>query len=123
MARGLKPTNVEFDTELVERHIKKNRLKKVDIARFLGRNYSTLQNAFWSGRINPKMLKDIESLFGVPHGTFLIKKDEEEEEENSDGLMPAYYRPDARTPAKKKTNDRQKAYQAIWDDMERRGKL
>ena len=117
MARGLKPTNVEFDVDLVEQYIKKNKLKKVDVARFIGVAYSTLQNAFWNGRINPKTLRDLESLFGVSHGTFKVERNVDDRE------MPEHYRPEARTTAKKKATDRQKAYQAIWDDMKARGKL
>ena len=121
---GAHKTTTRFDAKLVDRYIKENGLKQKEVMRFLGRPAGTLTNAKNTGRIAIKTLRDLESLFGVPHGTFQLEEDGKPVKKRQDGtIMPAYYIPDARTHFSEKKTERQKDYEQIWQDMKARGKL
>lgn len=121
---GAHKTTTRFDAKLVDRYIKENGLKQKEVMRFLGRPEGTLTNAKSNGRIGIKTLRDLESLFGVPHGTFQLEEDGKPRKRRLDGTtVPRSYLPEARTNFEKKKTDRQKDYEAIWKDMEARGKL
>ena len=61
---------------------------------------------------------------GGPHGTFQLEEDGKPRKRRQDGTtVPRSYLPEARTNFEEKKTDRQKDYEAIWKDMEARGKL